>query len=115
VKVLGVLARFLHAKAYAVRTRFDGARKGEPTHGSKKPAITEPSPEDPSLPHLEAAKDPELMREVFQRHLRPLDKEAYQVQECQIYRIRYRQASCRVQYASRASWRLAQGMSGASG
>ena len=40
--------------------------------------------EDPSLPHVEDATDPELMRAVFQRHLRPLEGKEYEVRECEI-------------------------------
>ena len=65
------------------------------------PASAEPfSAEDPSFSRLvELAKDPELMREVFQRHLRPLGGEDYQVRECQVSRTRHRQAKwCIVEY-----------------
>ena len=41
-----------------------------------------PSPMDPTLAQVEVAKDPELMREDLQRHLRPLGEETYQVREC---------------------------------
>ena len=53
---------------------------------------TDSLPADPSFPQLEVAKDPELMREVFQRHLRPLDGKDYQVRECQISYAYYQQA-----------------------
>jgi hypothetical protein len=47
---------------------------------------------DPSLYHLEVSGDPELMQGVFQRHLQPLGEKAYQVRECQLSHISYRQA-----------------------
>ena len=52
----------------------------------------EPSSAEQSFPQLEVATDPELMREVFQRHLRPLGKKAYQVRECRISYTYYQQA-----------------------
>ena len=56
-------------------------------------------PADPNLPHLKVAGDPELMREVFQRHLRPLGEEEYQVRECRIFHVRYlRTLRCLLQY-----------------
>jgi hypothetical protein len=59
----------------------------------------EPFPTDPNLPHLQVAGDPELMREVFQRHLRSLDEEEYQVRECRIFHVRYlRTLRCLLQY-----------------
>ena len=62
----------------------------------------ERSPADPSFPGLEVASNPELMREVFRKHLRPLGKKAYRVQECRIVRLRHQQAFRRVlQYALR--------------
>jgi len=54
-----------------------------------------PSQTDPSLAQVEVARDPELMREIFQRHLRPLGDEAYQVRECQISRAHYLRATRR--------------------
>ncbi len=61
---------------------------------------TEPIPVDLSFPQLKVAGDPKLMREIFQRHLRPLGGKSYRVRECRIFRIRHRQAiSCILQYA----------------
>jgi tRNA A-37 threonylcarbamoyl transferase component Bud32 len=77
------------------------ARDWPATRGRGESASIEPFPADPNLPHLEAAKDPERMREVFQGHLRSLGEEAHQVRECEISRIRYRRADCSVQYALR--------------
>ncbi len=63
-------------------------------------SVAEPSlPADLSLPQLEVARDPELMREVFQRHLRPLGKKTYRIRKCRIYHARYRRATrCMLQY-----------------
>lgn len=70
---------------------FDGSRK-------RRAIIVE----DPSLPQLKVAKDPGLMREVFQRYLRPLDGRTYQVRECQISFISHRKGvRCKLQYALR--------------
>ncbi len=57
-------------------------------------------PVDQSLPQLEVARDPELMREVFQSHLRPLGKKIHWIRECRISRVRYQRATrCMLQYA----------------
>jgi Phosphotransferase enzyme family len=55
-----------------------------------------PSPTDPTLAQVEVARDPELMREIFQRHLRPLGDETYQVRECRISRAHYLKATRRI-------------------
>jgi Phosphotransferase enzyme family len=55
-----------------------------------------PSPTDPTLAQVEVARDPELMREIFQRHLRPLGEETYQVRECRISRAHYLKATRRI-------------------
>ena len=62
-----------------------------------------PSPADPSLPHqVEVARDPEPMREIFQRHLRSLGEEAYEVWKCRIFFIRQRRGlRCLVHYTLR--------------
>jgi len=52
-----------------------------------------PFPADPSLSQLEIATDPKRMREVFQRHLRPLGEETYRIRECKVSHVRYRQAT----------------------
>src|SRR5215217_6449118 len=66
------------------------------------PAGVQPTPPDPNLPHLGAARDPELMREVFQGHLRSLGGRAYWIRECRISGIRYRKGmSCSLQYTLR--------------
>ena len=54
------------------------------------------------LPELEIASDAGLMREVFGKHLRPLNGKAYRIRDCVITRLRYRQAAgCILQYALR--------------
>lgn len=57
---------------------------------------------DPSLPQLQIASDPGQMLEVFRRHLRPLTKKAYRIQDCLLsrVRVRYRRAGprCVLQY-----------------
>ena len=51
----------------------------------------EPVPADQNLQRkLELAKDPDSMREILQRHLRPLGGEDYQIRECQISFARHR-------------------------
>ncbi|MBA3616431.1 MAG: phosphotransferase [Rubrobacteraceae bacterium] len=64
---------------------------------------TKPFPADPSFPQLRSARDPELMREVFQRHLQPLGKkEVYRIRECWISRFFHQQAQrCTIQYTLR--------------
>ena len=57
---------------------------------------------DPSFPQLQVAGDPESMRVVFQKHLRPLNNKAYQVRDCRLSRIRYRRGDrCVLQYTLR--------------
>jgi hypothetical protein len=59
-------------------------------------------PSDPALPQLVIASDPELMREIFRRHLRPLTAKGYDIQECVLSRVRYRRpARCVLQYTLR--------------
>ena len=59
-------------------------------------------PEESNFPQLKVARDPELMREVFQTHLRRLSGKAYRVRECQISHTRYRQdRRCILQYTLR--------------
>lgn len=62
----------------------------------------QPFPADPAFPQLKIASDPVLMRELFQRHLRPLSSEAYHIRECMLTRVRYREGSrCVLQYTQR--------------
>jgi hypothetical protein len=57
---------------------------------------------DPSFPQLQVAGDPESMRGVFQKHLRPLNNKAYHVRDCRLSRIRYRPGNrCVLQYTLR--------------
>ena len=57
---------------------------------------------DPSFPQLQVAGDPESMRVVFQKHLRPVNNKAYQIRDCRLSRIRYRRgARCVLQYTLR--------------
>jgi Phosphotransferase enzyme family len=57
---------------------------------------------DSSFPQLQVVSDPESMRKVFQRHLRPLDNKAYHVRDCRLSRIRYRRGDrCVLQYTLR--------------
>jgi hypothetical protein len=57
---------------------------------------------DPSFPQLQVAGDPESMRVLFQKHLRPLNNKAYQVRDCRLSRIRYRRGErCVLQYTLR--------------
>ena len=57
---------------------------------------------DPSFPQLQVAGDPESMRRVFQKHLRPLNNKAYHVRDCRLSRVRYRRGErCVLQYTLR--------------
>jgi Phosphotransferase enzyme family len=57
---------------------------------------------DPSFPQLQVAGDPESMRVVFQKHLRPLNNKVYHVRDCRLSRIRYRRGNrCVLQYTLR--------------
>jgi hypothetical protein len=57
---------------------------------------------DPSFPQLQVAGDPESMRGVFQKHLRPLNSKAYHVRDCRLSRVRYRRGDrCVLQYTLR--------------
>ena len=57
---------------------------------------------DPALPQLEVASDPESMKETFRIHLRPLAGKVYDIEDCRLSRIRYRQGSrCFLQYTLR--------------
>jgi hypothetical protein len=57
---------------------------------------------DPVFPGLGIASDPDIMREIFQEHLRPLDDKAYHVRDCRLSRVRYRRGvRCVLQYTLR--------------
>src|SRR5918994_2846828 len=50
-------------------------------------------PADPAFPQLETATDPALMKETFRTHLRPVGGKVYDIQDCRLTRLRYRQDS----------------------
>ena len=57
---------------------------------------------DPVFPGLGVASDPELMRGVFEEHLRPISGGTYRVIDCRLSRFRYRRgARCVLQYTLR--------------
>src|SRR5919106_1951881 len=57
---------------------------------------------DPVFPGLDVASDPEIMRGIFQKHLRPLNNKAYHVRDCRLSRVRYRRGNrCVLQYTLR--------------
>src|SRR6266516_5072864 len=59
-------------------------------------------PVDPALPQLAIASDPERMCAMFREHLRPLAGRAYDIQDCVLWRLRYRRARrCILQYTLR--------------
>src|SRR5262245_18408913 len=60
-------------------------------------------PDDPDFPRLKVAADPELMRELFRRHLKPLAGTDVQIRDCTPFRFRCRQstARCVLQYTLR--------------
>ena len=66
MKIFDALTRFLPAKAPAAHAN--------------------------GFPQLKVATDAELMREVFQKHLRPFGEKAYQVRECRLSYTHYREA-----------------------
>ena len=52
-------------------------------------------PADPAFPQLGIATDPGLMKETFRTHLRPVGGKVYDIEDCRLTRIRYRQDSSR--------------------
>ena len=57
---------------------------------------------DPVFPGLGVASDPEIMRGIFEEHLRPLSGGTYRFTDCRLSRIRYRRgARCVLQYTLR--------------
>src|SRR5437667_5994945 len=59
-------------------------------------------PEEPALPQLKIASDPELMREMFRGHLSPLPGRVYHIQDCLLSWVRYlRDVRCTLQYTLR--------------
>ena len=66
---------------------------------------------DPTFPQLQVAGDPESMRGVFRKHLRPLNNKAYHVRDCRLSRIRYRRGNrCVLQYTLRLAEADTEGM-----
>jgi hypothetical protein len=57
---------------------------------------------DPAFPQLEIATDAGLMKETFRTHLRPVGAKVYDIEDCRLIRLRYRQDSRRfLQYTLR--------------
>ncbi len=57
---------------------------------------------DPAFPQLKIATDPALMKDTFRTHLRPVGAEVYDIEDCRLIRLRYRQDSrCFLQYTLR--------------
>jgi hypothetical protein len=48
---------------------------------------------DPAFPQLKIATDPGLMKETFRSHLRPVGGKVYNIEDCRLTRIRFRQDS----------------------
>src|SRR5438046_10141148 len=64
---------------------------------------SEAFPTDPVFPQLKTASAPGLMLDVFRRHLKPVPRKPYHIQECIPFRFRFRQGSarCVLQYTLR--------------
>src|SRR6266568_5799156 len=60
-------------------------------------------PEDPDVPQLSAAADPQVMLETFRRHLKSAPEEIYRIENCTPFRFRCRQSGSRhvLQYTLR--------------
>jgi len=73
------------------------------THEFDYSLCSEAFPTDPDFPQLKTASDPGLMLDVFRRHLKPVPRKPYQIQECIPFRFRFRQgtARCVLQYTLR--------------
>jgi hypothetical protein len=57
---------------------------------------------DPAFPQLKIATDPALMKQTFWTHLRPVGGKVYEIEDCRLVRLRYRQGSrCFLQYTLR--------------
>src|ERR671916_469581 len=57
---------------------------------------------DPAFPQLKIATDPTLMKETFRTHLHPVGGKVYEIEDCRLTRLRYRQDSrCILQYTLR--------------
>jgi hypothetical protein len=48
---------------------------------------------DPAFPQLKIATDPDLMKQTFRSHLRPVGGKVYDIEDCRFIRLRYRQDS----------------------
>ena len=48
---------------------------------------------DPAFPQLKIATDPALMKQTFRTHLRPVGPKVYEIEDCRLVRLRYRQGS----------------------
>ena len=48
---------------------------------------------DPAFPQLGIATDPGLMKQTFRTHLRPVGGKVYDIEDCRLIRLRYRQDS----------------------
>jgi hypothetical protein len=56
----------------------------------------------PSFPQLKIATDPTLMKQTFRTHLRPVGPKVYDIEDCRLVRLRYRQdARCFLLYTLR--------------
>jgi streptomycin 6-kinase len=51
---------------------------------------------DPAFPQLKIATDPGLMKQTFRTHLRPVGGKVYDIEDCRLTRLRYRQDSRRI-------------------
>jgi hypothetical protein len=50
-------------------------------------------PADPAFPQLKITADPALMKQTFRTHLRPVGPKVYDIEDCRLVRLRYRQGS----------------------
>src|SRR5918995_962714 len=50
-------------------------------------------PADPAFPQLKIATNPGLMKQTFRTHLRPVGGKVYDIEDCRLIRLRYRQDS----------------------
>jgi hypothetical protein len=50
-------------------------------------------PTDPAFPQLKIATDAGLMKQTFRTHLRPVGGKVYDIEDCRLIRLRYRQDS----------------------
>jgi hypothetical protein len=50
-------------------------------------------PADPAFPQLKIATDPALMKQNFRTYLRPVGGKVYEIEDCRLVRLRYRQGS----------------------